>query len=353
MLHRSATPLLLLLTLTASLPAGLRAADTPGAGTRSYTAIDAVALEAPPEAERDMAMLVRYLTATAADDREKARAIFRWIAHRIDYDAEAFFRGSVGFATPEDVFRQRKAVCGGFTRLFTHMGRMAGLEVVTISGRAKAFDPRTASQTSVQKHAWNAVRLDGDWHTLDVTWAAGHLSGRSFVRSFDDFWFLTPPEQKVFSHLPPDPKWQRLARPISAGEFRKLPRVRSSTFDLGFSPQAIRTASRARRFPGVVETFAVPVEVRVRKAAVSRVLTAGIRADFAIDAPRMEEIVLVDGDRWHHMQREGDTFSVGVVPPEAGRLIVMGRPTGAEEFATFLVYEVRAAPVGRKGKRAR
>jgi hypothetical protein len=351
--RHTTTSLLLLLSLlaTAAAPRPL-AAHAPPAEARSYAAIDAVALNVPQQVEEDMEALVRHLTAAARDDREKARAIFRWIAHRIDYDAEAFFRGSVGFASPQEVFRRRRAVCGGYSRLFVHMGRLAGLEVVTVTGRAKAYDPRSATQVSVQDHAWNGVRLDGAWHTLDVTWATGYLSGRSFVRHFDEHWFLTPPEHMVFSHLPSDVKWQRLARPVSGAEFRKLPRVRGSAFALGLSADSIRARSRERGFAGVVESFPLAHPVTARSAPVSHVLAAGTSYTFAFNAPWTAEVVVVDGERWHRLPREGDAFALQVQPEQPGRLIVMARAEGTEEFATFLVYRVEAARASRtKGRR--
>jgi hypothetical protein len=319
------------------------AAEPPHSAARDYAAIDAVALAVPSATEAEMATLVRHLVATASDDRERARAIFRWIAHRVDYDAEAFFRGSPGFATAEEVFRTRRAVCGGYARLFAQMARLAGLEVATISGHAKAYDPRSSTGVRVQKHAWNAVRIDGAWHTLDVTWASGYLRGRSFVRHFDPHWFLTPPEQMVFSHLPGDPKWQRLKRPVTLSQFRQLPRVRGSAFALGFAGDSIREAARARRFPGVVETFPPAHPLTVQSAPIARVLEAGTEHRFVVHAPVTEQVVAVDGAAWHPLQRDGDTFSLTHRPQGPDRLIVMARAEGAAEFATFLVYDVHPA----------
>jgi hypothetical protein len=227
---------------------------------------------------------------------------------------------------------------------------MAGLEVVTISGHAKAYDPRAASGIRIQRHAWNAVRLNGSWHTLDVTWATGYLSGRSFVRQFDPFWFLTPPEQMIFSHLPSEAKWQRLPRTVSKGQFRKLPRVRGSAFALAISAEQIRAGARARRFPGIVETFPLPEAVRINAAPVARVITAGTRYAFSVHAPAMEEVVVVDGDSWHPLLRDGETFAIEVEPQRAGRLLVMARGGAAAEFAPFLVYDVEAARSPRRGR---
>ena len=57
--------------------------------------------------------------------------------------------------------------------------RLAGLECEKIVGQAKGafyhpgcFDPDHLSY-GPEPHAWNAVKLDGQWYPCDVTWAAG------------------------------------------------------------------------------------------------------------------------------------------------------------------------------------
>ena len=61
----------------------------------TYAALDEHALKAPPEAEKSVEALARYLVEPAKNDREKARVIFRWITDRIRYDTESFFKGKV------------------------------------------------------------------------------------------------------------------------------------------------------------------------------------------------------------------------------------------------------------------
>jgi len=54
----------------------------------------------------------------------------------------------------------RFAICGGYASAFLYLTELAGLESVFIAGN---------SQRGIS-HAWNAVRLDGSWHFVDVTW---------------------------------------------------------------------------------------------------------------------------------------------------------------------------------------
>jgi uncharacterized protein (TIGR03000 family) len=41
-------------------------------------------------------------------------------------------------------------------------------------------------------HAWNAVKLDGEWHLVDATWGAGGIKDKQFVKKFKDYYFLAP-----------------------------------------------------------------------------------------------------------------------------------------------------------------
>ncbi len=53
-----------------------------------FSAVDAHALKTPVEAERSVESLAAYLTgprSPAHKEKEKARALFRWIANRISY----------------------------------------------------------------------------------------------------------------------------------------------------------------------------------------------------------------------------------------------------------------------------
>lgn len=192
--------------------------------TRDYGRIDRHAMRATRAAERSLDALAAYLSSAAADDAERARAIFRWIAHRIDYDAETFFSGRFRNLTsdPEAVLLRRRAVCDGYAELFVALARRSGLEAVKISGHAKGFGYRNGhTPAGPANHAWNAVRIGGRWYLLDATWGAGSLDAerQAFRRGFEPHFFLTPPERFIYRHLPEDARWQLLERPLTARAF--------------------------------------------------------------------------------------------------------------------------------------
>lgn len=199
-----------------------------------FAAVDAHALSAPPSATASPDALAAYLTAPARDDLEKARAIFRWIAANVDYDLEAALHGG-GSGGAEEAFRQRAAVCGGFSNLFIRLASSCGLEAVSISGWVRgmgyaAGDPVRGSPN----HAWNAVRVEGRWLLLDCTWGAGAVDETgTYRRRFEPWYFDPAPELLLYTHFPEDPAWQMRESPLDRGEFAARPYLRSTFFAKG------------------------------------------------------------------------------------------------------------------------
>ena len=115
-----------------------------------------------------------------------------------------------------------------------------------ISGFSKGYsyspeNPFTSSKKT--NHAWNAVYLRGSWFLLDGTWGAGHLQDKEYKAEFKEFYFLTDPEQFVYSHFPYEEgkleeclKWQLLEQPLSLEKFNRLLNVEPAAFEIGLLP---------------------------------------------------------------------------------------------------------------------
>lgn len=201
----------------------------------NFDRVDARAVAAPASSERSLDELVRYLCPSGYTERQKARSLFRWVAERITYDLDGLRNNKMGTQLPEDVLRDRKAVCSGYSRLFKALGDKAGLKVVTLSGESKFNDQLPIKlPPGVSGHAWNAVFLEDRWQLVDVTWAAGKADAQlKYKKEFDDYWFCTPAEQFVYTHLPKEEQWQLVDKPWSAAQFKALPLIRGEFFRLG------------------------------------------------------------------------------------------------------------------------
>jgi transglutaminase/protease-like cytokinesis protein 3 len=201
-----------------------------------YKLIDKHALNAPKKVEQSIQSLATYLTAPAKNDRESARAIYRWITHNIAYDDKSYFSGNFKLMNKEDAFKTRRAVCDGYAGLFKRLGQAVGLEVADISGYSKGYS-YTVEQTDTINHAWNAVKIEGQWQLLDATWGAGYLDDKKkrFVRQFQEHYFLTPADQFIYDHFPRESKWQLLRLPVSKSQYDQWVYLRPAFFQNGLA----------------------------------------------------------------------------------------------------------------------
>lgn len=146
---------------------------------------------------------------------EKARAIFTWIASNVSYDLREYREVSKGrvafrYSDEEDknrklrkynldlaqrTLKNKKGVCRGYAALFDVVAYLTGLDATTIPGTSKTNPTHIGRLPKTNDHVWNAVRIDGKWHMLDVTWGAGAVNtatGR-FESRFNDGYFFTDP----------------------------------------------------------------------------------------------------------------------------------------------------------------
>jgi transglutaminase/protease-like cytokinesis protein 3 len=202
-----------------------------------YSTIDRHALNTPRSAERSIPSLASYLFKTARNDEEKARAIFRWITSRISYDTSALFSGSYGDTSPAGILDSRSSICMGYAGLFKALCDQAEIKCVVINGYGKGYGYRPGDRTGGRtNHAWNAVQIDGKWQLVDSTWGAGHVDSKGkFVRDYEEFYFFTPPHLFVIDHLPADPEWQLLDKPLTTKQYDERVELNSLFFELGFT----------------------------------------------------------------------------------------------------------------------
>jgi len=192
----------------------------------------------PPDLSRfsSPAELGRVLTGDLRGDREKAWAIYRWIARNIVYDLHAAQEGSEVSPDPEFVLQRRSAVCAGFSDLFVSLAQAAGLEAVGVDGYAKGLGYEAGDTFAGQptNHAWNAVRIDGQWELVDCTWGSGAVDGEgNFHQRFEAYYFLTPPREFLCTHFPLDLQWQLVKEPVTLAEFERLPYVKPAFYRCG------------------------------------------------------------------------------------------------------------------------
>ncbi|MHB1152233.1 MAG: DUF4358 domain-containing protein [Eubacteriales bacterium] len=99
-------------------------------------------------------------------DYEKELVIHDWMIDWTDYDEEANNNSPDAEPDPDNdnpygVIIQKKAVCYGYTAAFQLFMDMLDIECISVKG---------ISQNTGGEHAWNMVRINGEWYCVDVTW---------------------------------------------------------------------------------------------------------------------------------------------------------------------------------------
>jgi len=78
------------------------------------------------------------------------------------------------------VFLKNKAVCGGYAEAFSYLSALAGIETEIVLG--DDFD-----SLDDLGHAWNTVKIGGDWYQMDVTWNDPVMKDGSNVKTYSYF----------------------------------------------------------------------------------------------------------------------------------------------------------------------
>jgi hypothetical protein len=269
----------------------------------------------------------------AKNDREKVRAIFRWITENIDYNVEVFFKGGTGATNSEDVLKSRKSVCYGYSDLFLSLAREAGLQAVRISGYGKGYGYEPGRNfTGPFNHAWNGVKINGSWYLVDCTWGAGYMSGEGkYVRKFDDHYFMTPPSQFIFGHFPEDARWQLLDEPLSKEEFVNLVYLEPDFFNLG-----LNLVQRNG-------TISAESQINLSIFAPEDVLMMA-KLEYADGA--------ATGDGYTFCQRDGERYDIYAQFPGAGSYILKAyakRRDDSGKYDSVLEYGINASTGGGAG----
>jgi hypothetical protein len=293
----------------------------------------------PKETEQSLQSLAAYLSEGAKTDRQKVRAIYRWVTDRIAYDTETYFAGRRPDDSAEVVLKTRRGMCGGYASLFAALCQRVGVRVVKLNGWTRSSVSHTSGLGDKNRHFWNAVHFEGKWWLIDATWGAGGVSNRKFVKRSTNRYYLTPPEQLIFTHLPEDPQWQFLAEPLSKEQFLAQPQVPGLLFEMGMSAASIRKATAQQNFRGFFKVFSVPgVSIRVLEAPLGRHLKAGKVYRFRLECTGFTEVRMYAKGLQQELIPQGRIFE-GEIVATRGRMIVGGvLPGQPNRYYSVLEY---------------
>ena len=111
-------------------------------------------------------------------DEKKVESIYDYIINNADYDSEYYSNSKkVDFAsrTAYGILLKGKGICGGFAYSIDILLRKIGIESYFIFGRSGGDD-----------HAWNIIKLNGEYRYLDVTFDNTYSTKESISHKYFD-----------------------------------------------------------------------------------------------------------------------------------------------------------------------
>ncbi|MFT3911736.1 MAG: transglutaminase domain-containing protein [Ferruginibacter sp.] len=172
--------------------------------------VDHLVLDIPESKNNSADSIASFIQSNFKNDKEKFRAIYRWVTYNIRYDKDSMYVFNWGGDQTKKVtaaLRRKKGVCENYTAVFHEIASKCNLQSYIISGYTK-------QSGTIDKvgHSWCAVNLDNEWLLCDPTWDEHYTINPNY--------FLVAPSLFIESHMPFDPLWQLLDRPITAREFK-------------------------------------------------------------------------------------------------------------------------------------
>ncbi len=200
----------------------------------------------------DPAKLSEKIAGPFNTEKEKVEAIYYWIAHNIKYDIrmlEKFQRDAAKMKNKkytkeelakhkrklyEATLKSKKGICQNYASVFNALCDHANIKSTYVRGVVKS-DPLRAS-AGFGSHAWNAVKVDGEWELLDATFGAGHRNAKNkFEFSFSPGYLFANKEAFSMSHFPIDDQWQLLDEPIDKDRFAEMTFLGPAMFEYNIS----------------------------------------------------------------------------------------------------------------------
>lgn len=127
-------------------------------------------------------------------DFQKELALYRYVTACGEYDETHYDPrtplGRPDNTNPYGLLLRGYATCVGFAETFRLLMDLAGVECVTVTG---------AAYGSSEDHAWNMVKLEGEWYCVDPTW-----DGSSPYRYFNvtSDWLRKTDHQWDYANVP-------------------------------------------------------------------------------------------------------------------------------------------------------
>jgi hypothetical protein len=318
------------------------------ASDSTFHYIDSFAINTPPALVYDVDSVASYLQRGCKSDMAKARAAFAWEANNIRYDDKGFNSGNIPDQSPARVIKRRHAVCEGYSQLYKALCTAMGLETVVVTGHAKAYGYRPGQRFEGKNpnHAWNAVKVSGQWLLLDVTWGAGRAEGEHgklvSLKRYTPYFFNVDKYEFFFRHYPMEQQWTLLSEPITLHQYQEMPLVMEPFFMLGFSGKEILTEYLYKTLPAELPmSFPTTHDVKVVDFPLNGILAAGTQMNFTIISDEDLQLAISNDIKKPPvmMQKSGNRYTASLSVSRGDLHIAIGIKGG--RFSDILLYKVK------------
>ena len=236
------------------------------------------------------------------NDFEKVKFSHDVICLLVRYDAKSFWANVPSDQSWQTILKTRLAVCEGYANLFQRFMKELNISSKKVSGYARGIGTNVSNENPEESnHAWNIVKIDDCWYTIDCTWDSGYMKGKTSVQEYNTDWLFLKPQYFIYSHFPSEEKNQLLDVPYSVSDFSLLPDFRPKLFAYtGASLKNIRKINEA------ADSFTAEYKIRD-----GYVLTFGVNK---IGGRQ------INNRTW--IEKSGDKKKITINFPEAGEYLV-------------------------------
>lgn len=185
--------------------------------------------------------LARNLTEYYTDDASKVLSMAYWITRNIKYQYSGLGARSIALQSPTKVLKTKKALSTEYAQLFMAMCKSVDIQAETVDGYVKDFDFFPGDTLFKAEHTWNIVKIDDDWHIVDLTYAGStfetEVSKTSKlmyslfrvpqsnemkpVKKHSPQWICMSPTTAIRTHLPVLSMFQLLQNPVTIEQFQQ------------------------------------------------------------------------------------------------------------------------------------
>lgn len=185
----------------------------------------------PPDANRSIRSVSAYIFQREPDPYLQVKALHDYVISHVSYDDDVLDKGIRPLQDAKTVFRTGRGVCEGYAKLFAALAQEIGLDVVVINGKIRRdlapLDVIPAAFRVLSpnydwtRHAWNAVKVNGQWQLVDTTWDDREADG--FTPVYSGEYLMPAPKVMIVSHLPDQSAWQLIKGTKSPDAFEEQP----------------------------------------------------------------------------------------------------------------------------------